>query len=190
MILVNPQTLQTQEVPNPLTLNGQSWFNPTQEMAFQAGWLIPQYPSDPVVGYDRKWQIPAWKDNGDGTASPLYSDVSVADEHAAEAAEAAQLAAQIAEAKQAQFTAIIQALTPLAQLYRSTLRTLFGANAETNQAISQAYVMGYFTQQILTNGKLTDLQLTQETVLSQGFTALSQITGDGTTWTFPWNLIP
>ena len=186
-----------EDVPNPL--NGK--LNPGPADAFAAGYRMLPGAANP--GYVDVHT--GYADAGDGqTCVRTPPDMTQADydAHQVEIAQAKQdaadqLAAQQAaeatalqEAKQAQFNAIIQSVTPIAQLYRATLRSIFGANAETNTTISQEYVEGYFAAQISANGTLTTLQLTQEIVLSQGFQVLSKITADSTTWSFPWDLIP
>ena len=116
-------------------------------------------------GYTRSSVI--YIDNGTDTAIVSYTDI-----------------------KNPDVVDIISPVIPIAKLYRSILRTLFGDNAEINTDISQAYVMKYFTDQIVENGSLTPLQLTQETVLQTGFQTLTQFTKDGTTWSFPWSFVP
>ena len=205
-IMVDPVDMQLKPLPGSLTLlDGRTYMGDAdQSIGVKAGSLIPQPIRDLMPGFVRQWGTPQWSNAGDGTALPVFTDVSQEDidiqqaaleaqKEAQQAAHEAQQQAQAAQAAQAsidQYNAAIAAVVPFAQLYRSTLQSLFGAGAETNQNISQAYVEGYFGNLIATNGILTNQQLTQLTVLREGFTELSKFTSDGTTWKFPWSLIP
>lgn len=62
-------------------------------LAQQAGWMVPIYPDAPADGWARRYATPAWRDNGDGTASAQYVDASP-EQQAAEAQAAADAAAQ------------------------------------------------------------------------------------------------
>ena len=195
VLMVDPTDLQLKPLTSPLRLlNGETVMGDlTQEQGVRAGRLIPQAICPLSDGFIRRWGAPPWQNMGDGTALPVFADISLADIAAAQAVVDATNAEAQADAlakQQAQYNAAVTTLTPLAQLYRATLTVLFGDGAETNTTISQLYIEGYFANLIAINDTLTTLQLTQLTVLREGFTALSQLTGDGTTWSFPWNLIP
>ena len=191
------QPPQTATLPNGLTIHNPS-ANPTWMLA--NGWrYMPVLP--PLSnGWTRSSII--YVDSGDGTnALAQYTDLSpdqqmqIATNQAIQAAaQAAQIAAT--QAAQAQATLVaysnqVTAIAPVARLYRATLQQLFGAGAETNQTYSQLYVLAYFSAlaSVQTNG-YTAQQLSQQNILTSGFSVLSQLTADHTTWSFPWNWVP
>ena len=173
MQMVNLQTGNIEEVKNPLA----GWNNPTEDICFINGYRrIPVIPP-PAAGYERLTPV-TFADGDDGiNAVAVYADTLIATRTDAEAA---ALAAQIA------------AVAPMASMYRAKLRQLFGPNAETNRAVTQESVAGYFLQIMATNGLLTAQQQSDETLLREGFNALaSPSPGEPlNTWNFPWNLIP
>lgn len=76
-----------------------------------------------------------------------------------------------------------------AELFRQTLRLHFGEGAETNRAITAPVVKTYFVGKRYT-GTITAADLADATLLNDGFAKLAAWTGDGTSWTFPFHLIP
>lgn len=76
-----------------------------------------------------------------------------------------------------------------AELFRQTIRLYFGAGAETNRAITAPVVKAYFVNKRYA-GTITAADLADATLLDAGFRTLSAWTGDGTSWTFPFELIP
>ena len=72
--MVNSSTLQLVTVPNPL----EKWNIPDVKIAQQYGYLKPIYPKDVAKGYVRFYLNPAWTNNGDGTASMCFYDLSEA----------------------------------------------------------------------------------------------------------------
>lgn len=76
-----------------------------------------------------------------------------------------------------------------AELFRQTMRLHFGDGAETNRAITAPLVKTYFVGKRYT-GTITAADLADATLLNDGFAKLAAWTGDGTSWTFPFHLIP
>ena len=74
-------------------------------------------------------------------------------------------------------------------LFRMTLQRYWGAGAETNQAVSQQSVTGYFIQKHMTAG-LTNQELGDSEILAKLYVELAPLCPDGTTWTAPYELIP
>jgi hypothetical protein len=133
----------------------------------------------------------AYVDNGDGTnamqvASSWHDPVA-----AAIAASNAAVAAQ-AVAYSNRVASIPSALWQVAGAYQKTMRGYFGAGAETNTAVTFPTVQGFFlgVQQGLIPVADKGQASLDSQALQAGFTAISAWTGDGTAWTFPYNLIP
>ena len=79
-IMVDPTDLQIKPLPSVLMLlDGRTAQGDLdQTMGVMAGWLIPQ-PVPPVAdGFQRTFGNPPWSNAGDGTAAPVYTDVSLA----------------------------------------------------------------------------------------------------------------
>ena len=89
-------------------------------------------------------------------------------------------------AKLATFT---DELKQIASSYRATLCRNFGAGAETNPAITAAYVTSYFDGKRLA-GTITPLETADAVALIRDFAILSAWTGDDTTWSIPWDIVP
>ena len=83
----------------------------------------------------------------------------------------------------------IQKIAQQAAIFRWVLRYHFGEGAETNQRITEEYVTEYFTMRRITNtsdpNDASDVNL-----LQRGFETIKAITGDGTSWSLRWDLIP
>ena len=92
---------------------------------------------------------------------------------------------QIAEAQAARLASFHQ-LIPKAAAFRSLLRAYFGANAETNRAVTAEVVAQYF----LTAPDLTVQGVQHGMTLKELFTELSAWNGTGETWTLPWEVVP
>lgn len=74
----------------------------------------------------------------------------------------------------------------VAQMYRALLRGYFGANAETNHAVTRTAVTQYF----VTIPDITVAQLSDATKLREFYTILTEWWGTDNTWDFPWEAIP
>ena len=178
MVCLNTQAIVVYDfTPSPwnqiniVTLQAQGWRD------------LPPTPPPVADGFQRSAITYI---EGDGiTAQAHYTDMIIADIQAAE--EAAQ-AAQEAQAK-SDYNARVQAVSTQAHIFRATLQKYFGAGAETNQAITQTSVQAYFIG-LQQAGTVTAQNLADAEVLNTLFPVLSAITGDGTTWTFPWSTIP
>jgi hypothetical protein len=73
--------------------------------------------------------------------------------------------------------------------FRAVLREHFGAGAETNRAVTATVVNNYFVNRRLTN-TTGPTDATDSLLLLKGFEALTEFTGDGTSWSFPWSYVP
>lgn len=86
----------------------------------------------------------------------------------------------------------IATITPklwnMAAIFVATLRQHFGANAETNHEVTAATVEQYFIDKRLA-GTLTMLDLADASLLERGFEMITAWTGDGTIWSFPWEVL-
>lgn len=84
-----------------------------------------------------------------------------------------------ADRKAAMAAKLTPGIITLAQAYRTALRTMFGADAEINHAVTQDAVVGMLMQ-------LPAEQFDAKTadMLKLAFDQLSAIAEDGTTWTF------
>jgi len=97
-----------------------------------------------------------------------------------------QLEAQRIAAIQAELTpSVVQAI----QSFLAILHLHFGEGAETNTAITADAVTGYFLARRLTGtGANTDAE--DAMILQTGFELIKGFAGDGTIWSFPWQLLP
>lgn len=86
----------------------------------------------------------------------------------------------------------IATITPklwnMAAIFVATLRQHFGAGAETNHEVTAATVEQYFIGKRLA-GTLTMLDLADASLLERGFEMITAWTGDGTIWSFPWEVL-
>ena len=198
--MVHPIFLQLVPLPNVLTYaDGSSAMGDlNQEQGAKAGYLIPQPIPALTDGFVRTFASPPWRNAGDGTAAPAYTDILQADydaQQAALAAAAAEASAQSAAAAQASYTAAVAMVTPLAQQYRALLREYFGAGAETSQTVTQASVLGYFLQ--LDAAKTITAQQSGDALTLQTiFAVIEPLANDGVTpapntWSASfWQMIP
>lgn len=92
-----------------------------------------------------------------------------------------------AEACAERVASITPELWQTASLFRTILRLHFGDNAETNEAITEDSITAYFVNRRLTlsASERTD-DAADSILLTNGFAAITEWTGDGTVWTFPW----
>ena len=93
------------------------------------------------------------------------------------------------QARLAKLATITPELMQQAAVFRLTLRRHFGDNAETNTNVTQSAVAGYFTQKQVAQ-TITAAELADAVILNELFAAISAWTGDGTTWSFPYELLP
>jgi len=83
----------------------------------------------------------------------------------------------------------IQKIAKQAAIFRWVLRQHFGEGAETNQTITEDYVTEYFVmRRIMGNSGANDAS--DAILLQNGFNVIKAITGDGTSWSLRWDLIP
>jgi hypothetical protein len=131
--MVNNATLQLETVPNPLG----PWNSPESSVALQYGYLNPIYPIAVSNGYVRYYLNPAWTNNGDGTASMMYYDLS--NSQIASNQAAADLAAAIASTN-----AIIAAAIAWTNAMTNSWATYTNA-AHTFKALGAKYLPGWPT---------------------------------------------
>lgn len=81
---------------------------------------------------------------------------------------------------------ITSALWDIAHAFRTVLRAHFGVEAETNTNITELSVMRYFALKRI-NNDIDASDGMDAVVLMMGFNAIKQWTGDGTSWSFPWD---
>lgn len=93
-----------------------------------------------------------------------------------------------AEAYAERVASISTDLWQTASLFRTILRLHFGDNAETNEAITEDSITAYFVTRRLTlsASERTD-DAADSILLTNGFAAITEWTGDGTVWSFPWD---
>lgn len=94
-----------------------------------------------------------------------------------------------AEARAAKLATLTPELIQHAALFRLTLRRHFGDGAETNRDVTAGAVAAHFTAQQVA-GTITATDLADAVMLDKMFTELAAWTGDGTSWTFPWEAVP
>jgi len=92
------------------------------------------------------------------------------------------------EIKQAKLAAITPELLQTASAYRTALQRNFGVGSETDTAITQAYVTQYFAAKAVA-GTITTQELADKDLLLLTFPIIAAWTGDGTAWSFPWELV-
>jgi hypothetical protein len=98
-----------------------------------------------------------------------------------------------AEYDAAQYAARIATITPdlwqTAGVFRALMREHFGPGAETNTTIKAGTVATYFINRRMTGtGGANDGQ--DSFFLQMAFEQIKAWTGDGTSYTFPWHLLP
>ena len=136
---------------------------------------------------------PLWLD---GWKSPPSAEDYAAAGWAALTAEQIAALQQAAQAQAAQeYAAKVAAIAPEAAVFRLLYESHFGPGAVTNRAITEAAVAAYFTGRRV--GKLlgtetNDISFDAQDIiaLNRGFELIKAVTGDGTIWTFPWDLVP
>ena len=124
VLMVDPTDLQLKPLTSPLRLlNGETVMGDlTQEQGVQAGRLIPQAICPLSDGFIRRWGTPPWQNMGDGTAMPVFADISLAEIQAANDEAAAQQAAALAAQEAAEQAASLpqrQTVAYLKQAYAS-----------------------------------------------------------------------
>lgn len=75
-----------------------------------------------------------------------------------------------------------------AESFKIAMERTFGEGAHLNQAITEGYVYMYF-KQLSDSGQATAAQTTDGVTLMRTFPAITDFTGDGTVWSFPWSLL-
>jgi len=160
------------DAPNPF----RGIYNPPAEMLYAEGYRIMPTIPEPADGYTRIAQpvaIDVDGINGDW-------DMTGCDRLTSE------LEAEAKAAREADF--IAQGLIPKAQAFRALMRMYFGENAETNHAITQEVVAGYF----LTTPDLTIQGVQHGMTLQALFVELSAWVNEtpANTWNIPWSVVP
>jgi hypothetical protein len=80
-------------------------------------------------------------------------------------------------------------IAPIATVFRWVLHQHFGENAETDHNITEEAVTQYFIQRRIT-GTSSPTDASDAILLQKGFDAIKTFTGDGTSWSFPWDQLP
>ena len=157
MIYINDITHASEPaLPLPLIIDGFNVQNPTPEDYARAGW---------------REQTQAEADAEAKAQADAKAKQDAADAEAREAA------------YQAQFTTeVLQQMS----LLRDALRRNFGANAETNHAVTSQAAAGYF----LALADPTTVQLRDADALQMLFGQLAPRSKTGYTWDLPWGLLP
>lgn len=76
-----------------------------------------------------------------------------------------------------------------ATTFQSLMGLHFGPGAETNPAITEAVVSGYFIQRRL-DGTADPTDASDALILRSLYDRMRNMTIDGTTWSFPWGDLP
>lgn len=79
-------------------------------------------------------------------------------------------------------------LKETARIFRDILRIHFGENAETNTEVTENAVTQYFLNKRLT-GNMEPTDTMDSMLLLEGFKSIRSWTGDGTIWSFPWEIL-
>lgn len=137
---------------------------------------------------DGSWHADGWPAQVDGVILDIPALVARGYRLPTAADYAARYAAQ-QQTVQADYYAKVSAVAGRAMLFREALEKHFGAGACTNTAVTFAAVEQYFAQRYLA-GTADPLDSLDLSILQDTFPMITDITGDGTIWTFPWNLIP
>ena len=97
----------------------------------------------------------------------------------------------VAEAEAA-YQAKLATITPLlltqAGMFRTIMRKYFGVTAETDRAVTYTVVSNTFMAK-QANGTITTQEIADMFVLEKLYAIVIAWTGDGTTWSFPWQLL-
>ena len=105
--------------------------------------------------------------------------------------EAARQAAVVA-ARQARIDAMPQGLKDAARMFRTILRTYCGPNAETDRSVTYTAILMLYAAK-KANPATTTAELTIITadmfILEKLYNSIVAWTGDGTTWSFPWEVL-
>jgi hypothetical protein len=87
----------------------------------------------------------------------------------------------------ARVNSIPQSLLSAASVFREVLNRHFGPNAEANHAVTESAVESYFIGRNL-SGTSGETDAADAMILTKGFEAITAWTGDGTIWSFPWEI--
>jgi hypothetical protein len=154
-------------LPASLEVSGGMTIGPTWEQCLAAGWRRVVETDTP----DEGCVVTHW--------TPLEVD-----------GETCRLEIAVQSNVQAEKVArLTQEIVFLAQTFRIALRRNFGANAETNQAVTAQAVTAHFLQATAA-GTMTPVQIADAMLLANLFPRLSEWNGTGETWTLPWAQIP
>lgn len=148
--------------------------SPDEATLLANGWrYTPELP-EPDNGFERL--TPPTLIEGDGRYGEWeLHDTLIADRLAAEQA--------------AKMASLTPDLIMSAHVYRVALRRNFGDGAETNQAITARTVKEYFAGKA-TAGTIITQELADAELLTRTFSQIAAWTGDGTAWSFPWEVVP
>ena len=75
-----------------------------------------------------------------------------------------------------------------AQLFKTILTIHFGEGAVTNTNVTERAVMQYFVNRRL-SGTSEPTDASDGILLQRGFEVIKAYTGDGTVWSFPWEML-
>jgi hypothetical protein len=166
--------------PIPEAIPGVS--NPRLGDMLERGWLMHAPSDTPHI------KASHWEAQGHAcvqVVDAVWSELELA----AQAAQAAEDEAARKAAEEAARIASFQPLTPVASLYRITLRKHFGDNAETNHDVTKSSVSAYFEQKRMA-GTITAVETADALALTMYFDILAAWNGTGETWTVPWQVVP
>lgn len=157
--------------------------NPSREMLAADDWYECVPRPAPSEGYEHGPEV--WVVL-DGMLVCENNDTLIQDRLDQEARTAEQERQDAIDAKLARLT---PALLQKAMLFRATLRIHFGPGAEVNHSVSAEAVAGYFEQRRM-NRTIAAVESADAVALMRYFADLTEWTGDGTTWSFPWEMLP
>lgn len=103
-------------------------------------------------------------------------------------AEQVNIAEEAEAARQAKLATITPMLKTQAGMFRTILRTHFGDGAETNHDVTYTTVFTYFAGKQIA-GTITAQEVADMFILDKLYNAILAWTADGTTWSFPWEVL-
>ena len=162
--------VESPSLPNPM---GATW-NPTPTQQHAAGWREIVEIKEPTPGF--RVVRYGYEEIDQATCRKIVlEEKNIADE--------------AAEQEAARIASITPQLWQQAGAFRFTIRKHFGDGAETNRTVTLAAVETYFVGKQMA-GSITAQETADALVLEHLFTVISDWTGDGTTFSFPWTHLP
>lgn len=169
-INTNQMNVPRTSLPNPLNA---TW-NPTIDQYYENGWREQLSIDQPESG----WAVTKYAIQ---ELSSTTCKLIIAEQY--------NIAEEIERQRQAKLATLTPQLLMQAGAFRKILRTYFGENAETNHDVTFTAVMNYFLAK-QASGTITAQEVADMTVLKEIYVILVAWTGDGTTWSFPWDYVP